>query len=68
MPNSHSNSKLMRVQNETAQKIEMVALTERRAANAQLAVIVDEWLEWKGYDIDTAGVRPARHDTPRITR
>ena len=40
MPNSHQNSSLMRVQNETKEKIVSIAKAERRAANAQLAVIV----------------------------
>ena len=65
MPNSHKNSKLMRVQNETAQKIQLVAESERRAANAQLAVIVDEWCADRGIDISTGrAVYPARRDTP----
>lgn len=65
MPNSHKNSKLMRVQNETAQLIEMVAAAERRAANAQLAVIVDEWCADRGITIETgAGVYAASRNTP----
>lgn len=66
MPNSHTNSILMRVQNETAAKIREVARIERRAANAQLAVIVDDWMRDRGIAVDVSRTvaKPARRDTP----
>lgn len=69
MPNQHENSRLMRVQNETFEKIAAVADAEHRARNAQLAVIVDEWCVMKGWAIDLGNtVRPARKNTPPVTR
>lgn len=66
MPNSHGNSSQMRVQNETYAKITAVARQQRRAANAQLALIVDEWLATNNLVVDVAGVPPARRDTPAV--
>ena len=66
MPNSHNKSSLMRVQNETKQVIETIASQERRAANAQLAVIVDEWCTLTGRTVDVSrtGTEPARRNSP----
>jgi hypothetical protein len=64
VPNQHENSRLMRVQNETFEKIKAIGDHERRAANAQLAVIVDEWMAWNGWEVSVPpNVRPARKDT-----
>ena len=64
MPNQHSQSQLMRVQNETAEKVKAVAAHERRAANAQLALIVDEWMALTGWEVAVdPRFRPARKDT-----
>lgn len=65
MPNMHDNSKLMRVQNSTYEKIRQVAFENRIAMNAQLAVIVDEWCATNGIVVDVDRVvRPARKNTP----
>lgn len=65
MPNQHNNSRLMRVQNETAEKIAAVADHESRAMNAQLALIVDEWCSTNGWEFAMSPtLKPARKDTP----
>lgn len=54
MPNQHSNSTLMRVDNDTYTKVKTIAEAERRPMNAQLAILVEEGMKAQGIQVDVS--------------
>lgn len=69
MPNQHENSRVMRVQRDTVEKVAAIADAEGKAWNAMLARIVDEWMVENNWSVSSrVGIVPARTDTPAPRR